>query len=725
MDFSRLNQHSRTIDAVRVNWFYRPRDIQRHSKDTRYVFATMHSDTVSLHTIRGKCRIEHKVEIADLDQFRKTPDSFYYDKLFDKFMRRQYEIIPISQVINVPEEAKQVLHNRWKYVFVEINRGKELAMDHRACRRCADWCASKDSVQCAHCRSNFHMRCVQPPLPRKPTRGFAWTCTPCSRAEARRLEDNRLPDLDNRGTNEESKVGDSDVSDDSRSVTSHSSLLPHSPIHNVPLDPPLSNPTKEDNLAHDLWPYRYLGIHCNVSDAIDPYDNIYPRAASRIGPKHQAQVMDWPGRPIEYFERVRRPIKRTPKAMKGKRSDERASVETSQVAFQSLAVEQPAHSKSVQSSDASTSLPLLDPSKLLPSQRPAWLMEKPLNYSLRGEDDTVACSWRSSSLTGDAAIDNYLSRTEMIAKRLNLHASSTNFLDAALRLFCQNGNDADVALKLLSKCTRHDLAEPEFSVDELARFEASVSVNGSELKQVAEDVGTKSVAECIRFYYIWKKTAQGAAVWSHSAARRPKPSKTDQRRGSSETQLIDSGDESAYDSDKLKNALQSPICKFCSATKTTRWRCAPNHGSELTCLTVLCNDCAELWRRYAIIFTKSDEQVKKPQEALGKAKKRKIEDEHGKLSNTGGSEIDPKAASDLQAKKIKKIKLKLSGQSRSACEICNEPSGANILTCSRCGLYVHHDCYDIATGDEPQSDWLCDPCIDRQHPGAAQVRFRC
>ena len=38
------NDPNLPIDSLRVNWYYRPKDIHRKTTDTRVVFATMHSD---------------------------------------------------------------------------------------------------------------------------------------------------------------------------------------------------------------------------------------------------------------------------------------------------------------------------------------------------------------------------------------------------------------------------------------------------------------------------------------------------------------------------------------------------------------------------------------------------------------------------------------------------------------------------------------------------------
>ncbi len=136
------NDQSLPIESLRVNWYYRPRDIQRKVSDTRLVFASMHSDTCPLTSLRGKCRIVHRSEIDDLDDYRKTKDSFWFEKMFDRYIHRQYEVIPTGQVINVPKRVKKVLDDRWKYVIVEFGRGKELTSAIKSCKRCGGYCAT-------------------------------------------------------------------------------------------------------------------------------------------------------------------------------------------------------------------------------------------------------------------------------------------------------------------------------------------------------------------------------------------------------------------------------------------------------------------------------------------------------------------------------------------------------------------------------------------------------
>ena len=115
---------AKAVECLKVNWFYRPRDIGRKVQDTRAVFATMHSDTSPVTALRGKCQIRHKAEIDDFDAYRKTPDCFWFEKLYDRYIQKLYEVIPTFQIVNVPVKVKEVLDERWRYILVEQGRGK-------------------------------------------------------------------------------------------------------------------------------------------------------------------------------------------------------------------------------------------------------------------------------------------------------------------------------------------------------------------------------------------------------------------------------------------------------------------------------------------------------------------------------------------------------------------------------------------------------------------------
>lgn len=150
MEFLHANNDPRQhIDSIKVNWYYRPKDIQRKVTDSRQLFATMHSDTCPLTSIRGKCRIMHKADIEDFEEYRKTENSFWYEKMFDRYIHRFYDVVPTRDVRNVPEKVRRVLCERWKYIIVEPARGKELTSELKACVKCSTYCAryAKISLQ--------------------------------------------------------------------------------------------------------------------------------------------------------------------------------------------------------------------------------------------------------------------------------------------------------------------------------------------------------------------------------------------------------------------------------------------------------------------------------------------------------------------------------------------------------------------------------------------------
>jgi hypothetical protein len=132
---------AKPVHSIRVNWFYRPKDIGRRYDDMRLVFATMHADVQSLSSLRGKCQIRHRAEISNLEDYRRTPDCFWYEKLYDRYIQKNYDLIPTSQIVNVPEKVKKVLDERWRFVLVEQGRGKELTSAVKTCKRCANYCA--------------------------------------------------------------------------------------------------------------------------------------------------------------------------------------------------------------------------------------------------------------------------------------------------------------------------------------------------------------------------------------------------------------------------------------------------------------------------------------------------------------------------------------------------------------------------------------------------------
>lgn len=203
------NSYKRKGLQARIAWFNRPKDvINRKSADPCLLVATMHSDINPVSSIRGKCVVTHKYYISkdQIDDYRKQQDHFYYNQLYDRYIQRVYDVVPCETVQNVPMDTLDALKQRYQFIVVEQGKASDLTVARRICCVCQEWCSryvfivtvdtcvcrfiyilfpfvSAASVKCAACQKSYHMTCLNPPLARKPSKGFAWQCAFCTRQE--------------------------------------------------------------------------------------------------------------------------------------------------------------------------------------------------------------------------------------------------------------------------------------------------------------------------------------------------------------------------------------------------------------------------------------------------------------------------------------------------------------------------------------------------------------
>lgn len=101
---------------------------------------------------------------------------------------------------------------------------------------------SPETVQCDRCKKYFHMRCVQPPLLGKPSRGYGWTCAPCSKQH-------------------EEEVDSHDVRHPTPTITKPKSNAPPVRGRGRPRKD-RGQAEREENLPvkhFNMWPFRYFG----------------------------------------------------------------------------------------------------------------------------------------------------------------------------------------------------------------------------------------------------------------------------------------------------------------------------------------------------------------------------------------------------------------------------------------------------------------------------------
>lgn len=259
---------------VRLAWYYRPSDVSdRPVADSRLLLAAIYSEVCDINQLRAKCHVIHRDKISDLAGWKKRPDRFYFNRLFDPYIKKEFEIIPSTDVRNLPDDIRETLVSRYEYVVAEKEVIPDLTDSLRLCDTCHSWCPNADTVQCHRCKRFFHMGCVQPPLSAKPTRGYGWTCAPCARQHEEEV--------------------------DSHEVRHPTPLLPK-PKSNAPAPRGRGRPRKDRTLAEkeenlpvkhfNMWPFRYFGQHTVAEDTLDSEDLIFPRTATRVGQKFQANI---------------------------------------------------------------------------------------------------------------------------------------------------------------------------------------------------------------------------------------------------------------------------------------------------------------------------------------------------------------------------------------------------------------------------------------------------
>ena len=68
--------------------------------DSRLLLAAIYSEICDINQLRAKCHVVHRDKISDLAGWKKRPDRFYFNRLFDPYIKKEFEIIQSSDVRN-------------------------------------------------------------------------------------------------------------------------------------------------------------------------------------------------------------------------------------------------------------------------------------------------------------------------------------------------------------------------------------------------------------------------------------------------------------------------------------------------------------------------------------------------------------------------------------------------------------------------------------------------
>lgn len=587
---------------VRMNWFYRPRDIQNrvNNLDPRLLYASLHQDICPIESYRGKCSVFHEDDLNDsmLNSTERLtkPNNFYFNHLFDRYTRKYYKVVSTKNLLELQADSPflRTLSKRFRYIYFEENyrldeviqkyvleegnaTSREDVLWNERCSVCREWCTKPLSLKCDECTQGVHLYCMDPPLDRKPNKGVIWLCFGCLKRQEGTVQ--ALKEA------EEDDLGERSFFDSSRKDLN---------------DIAMRTLNKSGPLNQKCCWMQYIGRNMinHLSDLM--HEGVffpYPMKYSRIGCKYQ-----WSG--------------------------------------------------------------CLNDDDIFPQPYSTEGTGAVIERGTERTSDLLWKMNNAKSCPGE--VDSYLERCKAeIPPKLDMLPESCNFLDMAVTMLMNNDFDAKLAFQqCCNQASRESLQEPTFTAEEVMQFERAISEYGSELLPVSKCVKTQPMSMIVRYYYYWKKTPSGRSIWGCYKGRKKNagkkasecpPSSTNPEERKSgrerkptklalESQIPNSQsdlkhvDDSSFETEKLFTLKKYFHCMFCEIDYSPMWykvtggsdddyiktrmQTGVNERTETSGnnllsnaaaksknkerenenekVDALCMRCARLWRRYGV-----------------------------------------------------------------------------------------------------------------------------
>ncbi|KAJ2486785.1 putative PHD type zinc finger protein with BAH domain-containing protein [Coemansia sp. RSA 2050] len=812
---------------VRLAWFQRPRDLpitRGRSKDERMLVATMHSDINPVNAIKGKCQVRHTAEIADLSSWKSKPDHYYYNQLFDRYSTRLYDIIPVAQIRNAPQNVLQKLCDTYEFIFAESQKISDLVSTRRACTICATWCGLSDWIKCSICEKIYHMTCLDPPVTRKPAKGYTWNCAACRRSQQLQLQlqlqqqrakpyqsdlvaatDSAVasavdPDAAGEAGDRKRSTRNAGGNAEDHAILLRSGASPGAAVNGggptasaAASDTESRSGNKRLKMSHGdgkaytdvaagpiprpknrgLWPFRYFGLNTNIDDVLHDDERIYPRAVSRIGLRYQAVVPDMVG-------------------PSGPKLDK-------QLVAKSVTLSATAASKR----NGVKQMPGFrgkDAAKGQWSAKTAAQLDSAWDeIEVRRGNHEDQLFFKQPAYLPDEELDTYM---HSILPFLTRHFENVHDFtlldcqDAALHGLMLHGFDVEEALITIPECPeayiRNRSPDDNWCQRDVDKFYECLKEFGANLQAIHKSIPSVSRRAVTLRYYLARQTELGNHLLetyegrSHTGQRRPNRGQGESAgnihmEASSEVGLssfntptsspLISG---AATRDHLKRnngdsaeKVQGLRCVHCHQDCSKRWREAPaeltvynTRSSRAIVRRVICEDCSTYWFHYA---TMPD------QEAINARRQRLQANRNGGTGlrnqvnsqvdspidtgssvydvcpSDGGGSIDTPTGVNPHQSAVEKSKrnaqlAKLPGvvappRQRVSqiwpmlpCSVCKLPTKQSnhiVLTCSDCGLCVHHACSGYPERARINlKRWKCSMCENVANP-TISISYAC
>ncbi|KAJ2693811.1 putative PHD type zinc finger protein with BAH domain-containing protein [Coemansia sp. IMI 209128] len=811
---------------VRLAWFQRPRDLpitRGRSKDERMLVATMHSDINPVNAIKGKCQVRHTAEIADLSSWKSRPDHYYYNQLFDRYSTRLYDIIPVAQIRNAPQNVLQKLRDTYEFIFAEGQKISDLVSTRRACTICATLCGVSDGIKCSICEKIYHMTCLDPPVTRKPAKGYIWNCAACRRNQQ---EQQKLQQEQQRAKPQQSDTvaitasavapaADSDAAGDVNdrkrptrnaggNAEDHTILLRSGanpgtaangggPTASAAVSDTESRAgSKRFKASHGdgraygdavvgpiprpknrgLWPFRYFGLNTDIDDVLHDDERIYPRAVSRIGIRYQAVVPDMVGPSGPELD---------------KQLIAKATALGATAASKRNGVKQIPGYRGKDAAKGQWS------AKTAAQLDRAWD-----EIEVRRGNHEDQLFFKQPAYLPDEELDTYM---HSILPFLTRHFENVHDFtlldcqDAALHGLMIHGFDVEEALITIPECPeayiRNRSADDNWGQRDVDRFDKCLSDFGANLHAIHKSIPSVSRRAVTLRYYLVRHTKRGRYLLdifedgSHIGQRRPNRGQGESAgnihmeasseagmsglntpTGSPHISGAATRDHFKRNNGDLAEKAQGLRCVHCHQDCSKRWREAPaelavynTRSSRAIVRRVICEDCSAYWFHYATMPDQDAINARRLRPQASRNGGTGLRNQISSLVNSpidtgssvydaclsdGGGSIDtptgvaPQSAIERSKRNAQLARLPgvvAPPRQRVShawpmlpCSVCKMPTKQGdhvVLTCSDCGLCVHHACSGYPERARINlKRWKCSVCENVANP-TISISYAC
>ncbi|KAJ2234684.1 putative PHD type zinc finger protein with BAH domain-containing protein [Coemansia sp. RSA 1286] len=733
---------------ARLAWFQRPRDLpvsRAKTKDTRLLIATMHSDLNPVSVIKGKCFVRHSREINDMGAWKSAADHYYYNQLFDRYSTRLYDIVPVNQIRNAPQDVLQKLTDTYEFIFAEPQKIADLVNTRRACTICAKWCSIGESLKCSLCEKHYHMQCLDPPLSRKPAKGYSWQCAAC----LRRMQEQRVSGAvteaailetgDRKRTTRAAQAEDSGAGLRSGSSAAAAASDTESRSGSKRLK---TGHSSSDSMAtaiprprnRGLWPFRYFGVNTNIEDVLHDDERIYPRAVSRIGPKYQAIVPDMvspAGAALDAELTARKK-----QAHSGK--DGEGVYEVSNVRSGAGAVA---------NSGAATGAAVVSGGGGGTTRwhgKSAEQMDRMWDAieAARGSGNAQLFFQQPRELDNDE-LDMYTSSILPYLRRHFAGVQDFTLLDcqdAALHGLAQHAYDVEEALITIPECpeayVRPRSSGDVWTADDIARFNECLREYGANLQAVHEALPHLTRRAVVLHYYLIKPSSLGQHLLedfgnrNRAAQRRLNLGQGEGAGAAVHLEVASdagvSGANTPASSPRIA-ALSDRAprrCIHCQQETSARWHAAPadftvyNTRSAKTsgAQRIICTDCREHWLHYAAMPDQDAINARKTSTAAGSRASSALRNPSRVRNAPPLMPTLPRARTSDPAWPLAPCDV---------CRLATRGSDQTVLTCQDCGVCVHMGCsgYPARARVHPRR-WRCAVCSNVATP-TVSINYAC